>query len=99
VRRALRKSGFWPPKTRKPSKRGEYSFGVALRHGRLPRQVALYVGGEPLRMKNEIAGPGWAFRFHLVDIRDLDGELLLASDNPGDNVMQYSRGSAASRMQ
>jgi hypothetical protein len=50
-------------------------------------------------MKNEIAGPGWAFRFHLVDIRDLDGELLLASDNPGDNVMQYSRGSAASRMQ
>jgi len=66
---------------------GEYSFGVALRHGRLPRQVALYVGAAPLRMKNEIAGPGWAFRFHLVDIRDLDGELLLASDNPGDNVI------------
>jgi hypothetical protein len=38
-------------------------------------------------MKNEIAGPGGAFRFHLVDIRDLDGELLLASDNPGDNVI------------
>jgi hypothetical protein len=70
-----------------PLRMGEYSFGVALRHGRLPRQVALYVGAEPLRMKNEIAGPGWTFRFHLVDIRDLDGELLLASDNPGDNVI------------
>ncbi len=33
---------------------GEYSFGVGLRHGRLPRQVALYVGAEPLRMKNEV---------------------------------------------
>ena len=70
-----------------PLRMGEYSFGVALRYGRLPRQVALYVGAEPLRMKNEVAGPGWVFRFHLVDIRDLDGEFLLASDNPGDNVM------------
>jgi hypothetical protein len=70
-----------------PLRMGEYSFGVALRHGRLPRQVALYVGSELLRMKNEIVGPGWVFRFHLVDIRDLDGELLLASDNPGDNVI------------
>ena len=70
-----------------PLRMGEYSFGVALRHGRLPRQVALYVGSEPLRMKNEIAGPGGVFRFHLVDIRALDGELLLASDNPGDNVI------------
>jgi hypothetical protein len=69
-----------------PMRMGEYSFGVGLRYGRLPRQVALYVGAEPLRMKNEIAGPGGTFRFHLVDIRDLDGELLLASDNPGDNV-------------
>jgi len=70
-----------------PLRMGEYSFGVALRHGRLPRQVALYVGAEPLRMTSEIAGPGWVFRYNLVDIRDLDGEALLASDNPGDNVI------------
>jgi hypothetical protein len=66
---------------------GEYSFGVGLRHGRLPRQVALYVGAEPLRMKNQVAGSGWMFRYHLVDIRDLDGEELLASENLGDNVI------------
>jgi hypothetical protein len=70
-----------------PLRMGEYSFAVALRYGRLPRQVALYVGAEPLRMKGEIKGPGWTFRFHLVDIRDLDGEVLLASDNTGDNVI------------
>jgi hypothetical protein len=69
-----------------PMQMGEYSFGVGLRYGHVPRQVALYVGAEPLRMKNEIAGPGGAFHLHLVDTRDLDGEFLLASDNPGDNV-------------
>lgn len=46
-------------------------------HGRLPRQVALYVSAEPLGMQGETAGPGWVFRFRLVDIRDLDLELLL----------------------
>jgi hypothetical protein len=66
---------------------GEYSFGVALRYGRLPKQVALNVGADPLRIKNEVVGPGGAFRFDLVDIRNLDGELLLASENPGDNVI------------
>ena len=38
-----------------PLRMGEYSFAVGLRHGRLPRQVALYVGSEPLRMESEIA--------------------------------------------
>jgi hypothetical protein len=70
-----------------PLRMGEYSFGVGLRHGRLPWQVALYVGAEPLRMKNEVSGPGGAFHFNLVDIRDLDGDLLLASKNVGDNVI------------
>src|SRR5580704_4368084 len=42
-----------------PLRMGEYSFGVALRHGRIPRQIALYVGAEPLRMKNEVVGHGW----------------------------------------
>jgi hypothetical protein len=70
-----------------PLRMGEYSFGVAMRYGRLPRQVALYVGAEPLRMKNEIAGPGWMFRYHLVDIRELDDEQLLAREIPGGNVV------------
>jgi hypothetical protein len=65
----------------------EYLFGIGLRYGRLPRQVALYVGEAPLRMKDRVEIPDVSVRFHLVDIRDLDGEKLLASAHVGDNVL------------
>ena len=70
-----------------PLRMAEYLFGIRRKYGRLPRQVALYVGEAPLRMKHGIEGPGVSVRFHLVDIRDLDGEQLLASANMGDNVL------------
>ncbi len=38
-------------------------------------------------MKDRIKGPDVSVRFHLVDIRDLDGERLLASADIGDNVL------------
>ncbi len=60
----------------------EYLFGIG--HGRLPRQVALYVGEAPLRMKDRVEGPGVSVQFHLVDIRDLNGERLLASAHVGE---------------
>jgi hypothetical protein len=65
----------------------EYLFGIRRRCGKLPRQVVLYVGEAPLRMKDRIEGPDVSVRFHLVDIRDLDGERLLASADIGDNVL------------
>jgi hypothetical protein len=65
----------------------EYAFGIRRKYGRLPRQVALYVGEAALRMSDRIEGPDVSVRFHLVDIRDLDGEKLLASANMGDNVL------------
>jgi predicted transposase YdaD len=70
-----------------PLRMAEYLFGIGLRYGRLPRQVALYVGEAPLRMKDRVEGPDLSVRFHLVDIRELDGERLLASANLGDNVL------------
>jgi len=70
-----------------PLRMAEYLFGIGLRYGRLPRQVALYVGEAPLRMKDHVESPDVSLRFHLVDIRDLDGERLLASTNMGDNVL------------
>jgi hypothetical protein len=65
----------------------EYLFGIARQYGRLPRQVVLYVGQAPLRMKDRIEGPDVSVRFHIFDIRDPDGEQLLASANMGDNVL------------
>jgi predicted transposase YdaD len=65
----------------------EYVFGIRRKYGRLPRQVALYVGEAPLRMKDRIERPDVSVRFHLKDIRDLDGEQLLASSHAGDDVL------------
>src|ERR1700722_19006697 len=38
-------------------------------------------------MRDRIEGPGVSVQFSLIDIRDLDGEQLLASANVGDNVL------------
>ena len=70
-----------------PMRMGEYLFAIGRTHGRLPRQIALYVGDAKLRMKDWIETPDVSYRFHLVDIRDLDGETLMASRNLGDNVI------------
>jgi predicted transposase YdaD len=70
-----------------PLRMAEYLFGIGRQYGRLPRQVALYVGEAPLRMKDRIESPDVSVRFHLVEIRDLDGERLLASAQAGDNVL------------
>ena len=70
-----------------PMRMGEYLFGIGRTHGRLPRQIVLYVGDAKLRMKDWIETPDVSYRFHLVDIRDLDGETLMASRNLGDNVI------------
>jgi predicted transposase YdaD len=70
-----------------PMRMAEYLFAIGRQYGKLPRQVALYVGEAPLRMKDRVESPGVCVQFHLVDIRDLDGERLLASSNIGDNVL------------
>src|ERR1022692_3618335 len=70
-----------------PLRMAEYLFGIGLRYGRLPRHVVLYVGEAPLRMKDRVEGLDVSVRFHLVDVRDLDGEELLASAHVGDNVL------------
>jgi Domain of unknown function (DUF4351) len=70
-----------------PLRMGEYLFGIGRKYRRLPRQVALYVGEARLRMKDRIEGPAAFVRFDLVDIREMDGERLLASANAGDNVL------------
>lgn len=65
----------------------EYCLSVYRRHSKLPRQILLYVGDAPLRMESELLGPDLSFLYRLIDIRDLDGERLLDSDNVGDNVI------------
>jgi hypothetical protein len=62
-----------------PLRMAEYLFSIGVRHRRLPRQIVMYIGKAPMRMKDRIEGPDFSVRFHLVDARNLDGERLLAT--------------------
>jgi hypothetical protein len=70
-----------------PIRMAEYCLGIFRLLGRFPRQVLLYVGEAPLRMESELKGPDVWFRYGLIDIRSLDGERLLESEDLGDNVI------------
>ena len=70
-----------------PLRMAEYCLSVFRLFERFPRQIVLYVGEPALRMENELRGPGVLFQYQLIDIRTLDGERLLESENLGDNVI------------
>ncbi len=65
----------------------EYSVGVYRLFKVFPRQIVLYVGTPPLRMASRLEGPGISFSYELIDMRDLDGDVLLASEQVGDNIL------------
>ena len=70
-----------------PLRMAEYCLGIFRLFGRFPRQVLLYVGEAPLRMESELRGPDMWFRYRAIDIRELDGDRLLESEEVGDNVI------------
>jgi predicted transposase YdaD len=65
----------------------EYCIGVRRLYGRFPRQILLYVGEPSLQMEDRLHGPDLSFSYRLVDIRTLDGDRLLRSEDVGDNVI------------
>jgi hypothetical protein len=75
-----------------PLRMAEYCLGVFRLYDRFPRQVLLYVGEAPLRMASELRGENVWFQYRAVDIRELDGERLLESDEVGDNVIAILTG-------
>jgi hypothetical protein len=70
-----------------PLRMAEYCLGVFRLFGKFPRQVLVYVGEPPLRMENELRGPDVWFRYRVIDIRELDGDRLIESEEVGDNVI------------
>ena len=65
----------------------EYALGTYRLTGQFPRQMVLYVGAPHLTMPNELRGPSFLNSYQVIDIRDLDGQLLLASADVGDNIL------------
>jgi hypothetical protein len=70
-----------------PLRMAEYCLGVFRLFGKFPRQVLLYVGEAPLRMESELRGPDVWFRYRVIDIREMDGDRLIESEEVGDNVI------------
>ncbi len=70
-----------------PLRMAEYALGVLRQHGRLPKQIVIYVGNERLRMDNRLRGGGLSFSYDLIDMREVDAEPLLASPNLSDNIV------------
>jgi hypothetical protein len=65
----------------------EYGLGVRRLFGRFPRQILLYVGEAPMRMESELRSAHLSYRYRLIDIRTLNGDRLLESEDVGDNVI------------
>jgi hypothetical protein len=65
----------------------DYYLAVYRQLDRYPRQTLIFVGDERLRMKDTLESPAMTFQYHSIDIRALDGEVLLNSSIVEDNIL------------
>lgn len=72
---------------RMPIRMSGYCVDIRDIHGKLPRQFVIYIGKVPVAMETQLAGPDFLCRYTVVDLRELDGEKLLASPSLADNVI------------
>jgi hypothetical protein len=65
----------------------EYYLGIYRQLSRHPEQTLVFVGEELLRMPDRLETSTRSFRYRLIDIRELDGEVLINSSNVEDNIL------------
>lgn len=70
-----------------PLRMAEYYLRVFRQFARFPQQVLLYVGNAPMSMEAELNTPALKHSYRIIDIRDLDGALLLESSHLADNIV------------
>jgi len=70
-----------------PLRMAEYALRTYRLYGEFPDQYVLYVGEAELRMPSELAGPRFACRYQILDIRSIDEEWRLNSPFAGDNIL------------
>src|SRR6266851_3250673 len=54
---------------------------------RHPRQALIYVGRAKLRMSGRFKSPTLSFRFRVVDLRELNGQRFIDSDEASDQIL------------
>jgi hypothetical protein len=63
------------------------------------RSVVLYAGEPKMSMRNEFDMGSTKLGFELIDIREIDAETLIESDNPGDNVLALLAGGGSRKIE
>ncbi|MBF0592564.1 MAG: Rpn family recombination-promoting nuclease/putative transposase [Nitrospirae bacterium] len=64
-----------------------YSAFIYNQYDRLPIQFVLYVGNKPLNMETNMEFGLIKYAYKLIDMRNVDGNQLIDSDDPDDNVL------------
>jgi hypothetical protein len=65
----------------------EYAMAIHRSLGRWPQQFVLYAGQPEMAMPSHLETPALSFRCRIIDIRELDGEVLLNSPRLEDNLL------------
>ena len=68
-------------------RQADYYMGLYGALGKHVRSAVLYVGQAPLAMRPVFQTTDMTYRFRLADIREFNGDELLASDDLGDAMM------------
>jgi predicted transposase YdaD len=65
----------------------EYYPPIRREYGQPPIQVVLYVGEEAINIAASIEEDRLSYSYDAIDIREFDGEPLIESDSPADNLI------------
>jgi predicted transposase YdaD len=65
----------------------DYYSLICRDHGQPPLQIVLYIGFGKMRIPSGIDHENLQFRYRVVDIREMDGEVMLGSDSLEDNLL------------
>jgi hypothetical protein len=65
----------------------EYYTYLVRAHKQHVIQVVLYIGPEPLRLEQTYTSPSINFQFEIINLREYDADVLLASDDWADNAL------------
>jgi hypothetical protein len=63
-----------------------------MEHGLEVISIVIYTGRGKINMQRSVSFNGNYFEFKLIDIRDIDPELFLQSDNPKETVLAILAG-------
>ncbi len=65
----------------------EYALQIYRQLGKFPKQIVLYAGKAPMRMQASWREEEFTYSYTLIDMRTLDGEILLSSAAIEDNLL------------